>query len=38
MKAKLKQAIRRLIDLSIFLFLMANITYFGVYIVEKYFM
>lgn len=39
MKAKLKQAyIRGMLDLSMFLFIVGNISYFGVYIVEKYFM
>jgi hypothetical protein len=39
MKKKLRQAyIRGMIDLSVFLFVMASFTYFGLYTIEKYFM
>ena len=38
-KQKLRQAyIRGMVDLSMFLFVIVNISYFGVYVVEKYFM
>ena len=39
MKRKIRQAyIRRMIDLSMFLIVMSSFTYFGIYILEKYFM
>lgn len=39
MKRKIRQAyIRGMIDLSMFLFVIGNIAYFGIYTIEKYFM
>ena len=39
MKNKLRQAyIRGMIDLSMFLFVVGNMAYFGIYTIEKYFM
>lgn len=39
MKNKLRQAyIRGMIDLSMFLFVVGNMAYFGIYTLEKYFM
>lgn len=39
MKKKLRQAyLRGMIDLSMFLVVVGNMAYFGMYVIEKYFM